>query len=217
MKARLRLLGAGGAALFAALACDSSSFDVDPDQFELIPRLDALDFGQVQPASAHDYWEYRFSVAGATQTPDSVIGSGGNLTKGELDPAVAAELDATRPESGFGVSCLPGYCYKYIVAARGTTVELFATLPELNEFLGAIDYPEEAIMLVEGHGYYWDPTDGNAAGVRAVDGGHELLVLELVETCAPVQVDRSLVFVSTAGAVTERDSEVWSRDDDACI
>jgi hypothetical protein len=43
MRTWLRWAGTGAAALTAALACDSS-FNVDPDAFDLIPRFDALDF-----------------------------------------------------------------------------------------------------------------------------------------------------------------------------
>jgi hypothetical protein len=203
-------------ALLAAVACDSG-LDVDPADYDPLPWLYELDFEQVVPATAFDYWEFRYVLDMNDEEPDSVIGAGGTLARTELDSATIAVLDTLTTEPGFGIECRPGLCYKYVVSVAGSTIEIYNTPEELLEFLGTIGSWQEAAMLINAYEYYWSTVDRAAGGIREIDDGYEALVLELVSACVPVQVNRSLVRVTRAGVVTEIDSEEWSRDDNSCI
>jgi hypothetical protein len=137
------------------------------------------------------------------------------LTRDQLAPALRTQLDTTRSPTGFHISCLPGYCYKYVAAVNGA-VQLYATAQALAGFLGTIDGMEEAALLAHAHGLYWDH-HSPAAGYREVAGGWQIVGLQLVAFCAPIQTDRVLLLVRHNGTVQELDREVYNRNENACI
>ena len=198
-------------------ACDSPvGLDVDMDQFDAIPALEALSIANLQPASNWDYWELRRVMPGGPM-PDRVVGSGGPLSRAQLPPAATAELDVLAPQSGFAIGCLPGYCFSFIAAVRDDEVTTFLDLDALRSFIGVVDTMEEAALLVHAMGYQWD-MDHEATGVRALsDGGWEFIVTMLVRDCAPIQYDRVLLRVDRPGTVSVRGREVWQRHEGACI
>ena len=46
---------------------------------------------------------------------------------------------------------------------------------------------------------------------------YEQVVLKLVESCDPVRIDRFRLYVSEAGGLSVKASEVWDEDFGACI
>jgi hypothetical protein len=196
--------------------CDSpTELDLDMARFERISELDSLDFGQVEPSSAFDYWELRFSWGHAEQ-PDRVIGAGGVFSRSELSPEVRAAVDALAPPVGFAIGCLPGLCFMFVAAVEGDQVMSFTTTSTLRDFLGEVGSPVEAALLVRAHGFWWE---GGAEhlGYRSINGGWEFVVTQLVRDCTPVQTDRVLLRVTRAGEVRELGREVWHRDERACV
>lgn len=184
--------------------------DIDLEDFDVLPVLDALDYGQVRPAEEYDYWELRQAFEGTRGEAIAAVGS-----RESLPAEVRDELDSTVAEAGFGSGCLPGSCHEYIVSVSGTSVETWASIPRLREFLGVVDTPEDAALLVHAHGYYWNGEKRGGA-IRGVENGYEVIALRLVKYCAPVQVDRYLLGVSRSGVLGIRAREVWSRSN-ACI
>lgn len=193
------------------LAGCTSAFDIDMAGFSPLPDVEALDYSKVEPAASHTYWELRYAFEGSAPT---VLGAGGTLRRDQLDPAQRAELDAARPPTGFALSCLPGHCYKYVAAVNGA-VSIYNTAEALAAFLGNIDGMEEAALTAHARGLYWN--DSPDTGYRAVDAGWEIVALELVRACAPVQTDRVLLLVRRNGAVQELGREVYSKAENACI
>jgi hypothetical protein len=198
-----------------ALAGCGDGLSVSLAEFDAIPRLADLSFGQVRPAAAQDYWELRLSFPG--DATHEVIGFGGSLGKDELYPDVLAAFEAAHPESGFAVGCLPAGCYQYVVSAAGSAVATWATVERLVEFLAPIDSREDAILMANAHGYTWPGGDVETGGVRDLADGYDLLLLKLVRDCQPVQTDRFLLRVPRSGDVRVLGSEVWQKDEDACI
>lgn len=206
--------GMTAAALLAATLVGASCGDgVGPVGGEPIPPLRELDFGDVSPAVAYDLWELRRRMDG---TPHEVIGAGGTASRDEIDPALLEEFDAASPSSGFGHGCLPGSCFFYFAGLDGTAIETADTVEEGVDFLGSIDSPEEAALVATIHGYYWGQ-ERETGSVRRAGDGYELVVLRLVEVCAPVRTDRFRVRVSVSGRLSVLASEVWQRDENACI
>jgi hypothetical protein len=199
------------ASLVLCAAC-ASTFDVDLDEFSRIPDVPDLDYSKVVPAGQHDYWELRFAFDDQTPT---ILGSGGRLTREQLGVAVRTALDTTRSRTGFAISCLPGYCFKYVAAANGS-VQLYTTAPALAGFLGTIDSMEEAALLAHARGLYWDDAD-HSTGFRQVPEGWEILGLQLMRACAPIITDRVLLLVARNGTIRELDRGVYRRDENACI
>jgi hypothetical protein len=192
--------------------CGGGGFEPDLSGYDAIPEIADLHLANVRTALAWDYWELREAIQ--PQAP-TVLGSAGTSSRAELDPAVIAAIDAEMPTRGFAGRCLPGYCYKYIVAARAGQVQVVDAVEELMEFLGATDALEEAVLLLDAKSYFWDL--GDATGIRQVGNGWDAIVLELVNACAPVQLDRVRVRVDAAGRLNAGAREVWSKDSNSCI
>lgn len=184
--------------------------DLDLGEFDALPAFESLDYERVTPADDYDYWELRQAIEGISGQAIAVVGS-----RESLPPEVQDELEAIALETGFGPDCLPGGCHEYIVSVSGTSVETWATIPRLREFLGAVDTREDAALLVHAHGYYWSGEKRGGA-IRGTGDGYDVIALRLVQYCAPVQVDRYLLRVSGSGELAIRAREVWSRSN-ACI
>jgi len=200
--------------LLTAPGCGSTTgLDVDLAQFDQIPGLGDLNYDMVKPAQEYDYWEYRFYFQGAV---DEVIGSSGSKRKDELDPNIVAVFDTTRPDLAVGLECPPGNCYYYFASITGETVQTWRGPAEFRSFLGAIDGEEDAILLARADNYRWGSGKETAA-IRPVSDGYELVTLKTVSFCDPVQTNRYLLLISSSGILTERDSEVWAREEDVCI
>jgi hypothetical protein len=196
------------------LACQGTSLaDVEVGSLDPIPALHDLDWGAVEPAAAWDYWELRRT--GPAEHP--VIGSGGALNREELDPDVRGALDATVPSSGFSAGCLPAWCYSYVVAVDGEVIVTVNTREALAEFLAPITTPEEAIVLASAADFAWWNPDGESTGVREAGTGWDIVLLQLVGFCAPVQTDRVRFRVEATGQVSEQAREVWQRHEQMCI
>lgn len=200
----------------ATAGCEvSTGLDLDPDAYDRIPLLQDLDWTEVEPAAEWDYWEVR---AAGIPTPPIVLGSGGRLSRAELGADVREELDETLPPSGFSAGCLPAYCYRYIVTVEDGAIGTIRSAAGVRDFLGAIRTREEAILLLSARDYlWWDGEEDENTGVRAVSDGWDLVVLELVRTCTPVQTDRVRFRVHDDGDITERAREVWERHENACV
>lgn len=195
--------------LIALLACSSFT---DLEEYDLLPPFTDLAFASITTSAAFDLWELREATpAGAHR----VVAVGGSLDRSVVPPAVLAQFDATRAENGFDPSCLPGYCYKYFVSLQGSRVDTWTSIEAVRAFLGPIDSRVEAAILAKGHGYFWESTKETGA-IRDVGGGYELVVLDLVKFCEPVEFDRFLVRIGSSGDVRIIKRQVW-RTEGGCI
>jgi len=213
----MRIAAAVAAVSLLIAGCDDSSNGLgipSLEDFSALPPLEALDYASVTPAGDQDYWELRFSFEGQGY---EVLGSGGSKSKAELDPGVREAFETAHSEIGFDIDCLPGFCYKYVASVKGASVELWTSPEELASFLAPLESEEDAILFTKAHGYYWVGGDVETGAIRAVSGGYELVVLKLVEVCDPVRVDRFRLYVSEAGGLSVRGSEVWQEHLGACI
>jgi hypothetical protein len=195
------------------VSCENT-FDVDLGSMSAIPEVNTLDFSRVHPASAHEYWELRFSCCDNAPDVNQILGAGGTKTRGQLDAATVAALDAARPENGFSAGCLPGHCFKYIASVNGS-VNLHTTRQALLIFLGEINTAEEAVLLLDSFSYSW--TTDEKTGMRQVNGGWEFVVFQLVRACTPVQTDRVHVLIRRNGEASVLQREVWDRDPNSCV
>ena len=194
-----------------AVGC-ANAFDIDGTEFARLANIRDLDYANVEPAQVHQYWELRYAFE---QAPPTVVGSGGTSRRDQLDPAIRAALDTVRPPSGFATGCLPGFCYYYLVAANGS-IRTITTPPQLADFLGTVGSLEEAALLAHARGLHWDAQNA-ATGYRQVTNGWQILGLQLVRDCAPVQTDRVLLLIRDDGRVVELGREVYERSENACI
>jgi hypothetical protein len=108
----------------------------------------------------------------------------------------------------------------WISTSDGDTVEQWASREDMLSFLGEIDSPEEALLVVTlegyglGHALMSDPCAG--AAVREVDDGYEVFGHKMTMDCAPIQMTRYLLHVARNGAVTVIAEAVGS-EQGACV
>lgn len=209
---RTGTLAALGAAAALLAACGDDGLGVDLEDFEPIPSLLDLDYASIQPAQTWDYWEVRFSNGPEDRR---ILGSGGNVARTDLDPATVAVLDALAPPSGFGIGCLPGYCYKYVAATRNGSVETFLTREQLRDFVGPVDVLAEAVLVVDAHGF--SRGEPGETGYRRTTDGWEFVVVQLIRDCVPITYDRILLRLLEDGTLIEVKRELWETLENACV
>ena len=125
-------------------------------------------------------------------------------------------LDATAPDTGFGEGCLPGTCYRYVVTVDGGDVTALTTRDALANFIGDIDSRDEAILRVAARAHtWWD--DGAHTGIRPAVDGWDIVVLETVAFCEPIQTDRVRFYIGLDGRILAGAREVWQQDESGCI
>lgn len=171
----------------------------------------------LKPTAAFDYVELRMSSG---QGPEGnelyfVRASAGKIT--ELKGA-CLDMFKQLPvqQKGFAEDCIPLCHFNYIVAAAGTEVKIYNSLPALKSFLGDIDTESDAALMVVANSYEFDFNNKAVAGVRKVDGGYEVLCKKRVKSCNPVQYDQFWLKVSTDGIITIKQEILYSTLD-ACI
>jgi hypothetical protein len=147
-----------------------------------------------------------------------VILSDGSKCTGASDPEACErrldELSLAFPQTGFGYGVVTGACYGifcmyYIAANQGDDSEAIGSSEELIAFLGTIDTPAEAALVALAHGYNWYQWDMSMSGIRAVEGGFELLAAFLVSGCDTVVHDRVHLFVPTEGGLEVRRQQLY--------
>lgn len=100
-----------------------------------------------------------------------------------------------------------------VILTRGD--EVF-TYTDGAAFLGPVNTPAEAALVVWLEGYDLGCDDVNRAAVREVEGGFEVVATRMTRDCDPIIVKRFVFFVSVDGEVTELNSEVIERSS-ACV
>lgn len=198
------------------LALGCANF-VDLESFDQLPALEDLDFTRITPPAGTALWELRDAEFHGSPPDYTVLGGGGGAARDTLPPDLLARFDSVSVETGFDQHCLPAHCSYYVASVDASGIHSWNTAAGMATFLGSVDTPEEAALLVLASGYSWSGIDLRVGAVRAVPDGFELVVTRLVSACAPVQVNRFLVWVTAAAAIAVLDEEVWERDNETCI
>ncbi len=172
------------------------------------------------PAQPFDYLELRETLyqsidGGFVPSSSTALASTGAPCSATADPAacnaaLAAALAAfpTPIFPDVGGFRLPNA--RYLVVRRGGNVQVVATRADLLSFLGKIDSPADARLLVRADGY--QPLCGKDS-TRAVPGGYEVVAKREKQPCIN-QYEGFVLSVTEAGVVTQK-SRVDLTDPDA--
>jgi hypothetical protein len=148
----------------------------------------------INAAATYDYLAVYGGVCGGCEPTSHVLDSDGEACATASDPAACmTELETSAT-----------LYYRHLVTTEGDTVERFSMPSELTTFLGAIDTPNEALIVLWQQGY--DVVCGETT-VRAESDGYEVVTTIMISDC-PVMTERRRVHVSRSGVLTVRDSEL---------
>ena len=155
-----------------------------PTQFN--PTKKALSIGGLAPAGVVDSLEYRNVFTGnygGTWTTESVETLGVVCATATDRAKCQSDVAALKPTTGFGcVNDIAGarLC-SYLVTTAGDRVEVLGDLVSVKQFLGAIDTPQEALLLVRADREPAWPSfeiscNNKASGaVHAVEDGYQVV------------------------------------------
>ena len=191
---------------FDAMHCEASMWDPMPG---------------VMPATEHDYAALRTGSFEAPMQPPTTLSDTGTRCAGADDMDVCSAAIDIIPVEREASGCGQAGCTTFWVSTSdGDDVKQWASREDLLAFLGEIDSPEDALLVVAlegyelGHALMADPC--GAAAVREVDDGFEVFGHKMTESCAPIRMTRYLLHVSLQGEVTVL-GEATGSEDSACV
>lgn len=188
--------------------CGHDGVDVDLKKFEEIPELD---FSAISIAGDAGYWELRDALI-LYQSDFTVIGKNGSLCHEAADPnRCNSDFLALSPDTGFTPHGHPLGSVYYIAANKGDDNWVIVTLEEAKQFIGELESEQEAALWALVNGYHWTSEKVNGA-IRKVAEGFELIVIQTVRWCDPIQVNRFHILITADGTVEQLGQEVFLRE-----
>ncbi len=194
---------------YQPVTCDTATalFSLEP-----IRKVTGADYIELR------HWMLATEARDASLEPGRTIASSRTKCAGATDrDACLRAIDTATSDHGFvqfylDVACP---CYSYVVVNQGDSVRVIATLDELRGFLGAIDAPEKAQLVVWANGYDLACNASNASGVKQSDDGYEIIATRMTQDC-PIQTTRYYLRVGRDASVSELRREIAS-DHGGCI
>jgi len=202
--------------LFVACSNDDDAEDrFDTTGFEAI--TEPMRFGTLAPNESYEFLEFRVSECGS-EGSYQIIYTEGEKCIISAEPSCLEDIDSLRPEfAGYDTGCLPACCSEYLVAQLDGENILIETLEELTVFLAPINSISDALVLVDGHGYFFSRDDVDKSGIKTVTGGYEIIALRTTAFCDPITTTQYLLFISEDGTIEIRNEREESREDGVCI
>lgn len=178
----------------------------------------------LNPAKPVDYVAWRIQggysgSADAGYTP-GVLDSTGTPCATAVDPN-ACQADLAKPGFTLSESCFgpPVPCQHELAATDASGASFYRPGTEYLTFLGVIDTPAEALLLVNDStagGYNVACGNPELSSVRSLPDGYQVVATRMVRDCAPIVNERVLLQVSRTGQITVLRSNVASVSS-ACV
>lgn len=172
----------------------------------------------LQPGIPIDYVEMRRTdPSGSSAT--AIAQAGVKCETATDRTACSNNLNSLNSTNGFHISCLPGACIHYLATTAGDAVSAVTSAAQLRSLLGAIDSPQEALLMAFAQDYDISCSDKEQGAVRAVaDGnGYEVLGTKLTRDCDPVEVTGYRLHVSRDGNIAVLSERVISSQKGVCV
>lgn len=212
---RLSIISLAVVMMIALCQCHPKTLfcSFDTADFKNLVHIVNMDYSQVSPEHDYEYWE----LVEANKEQSKRIGSAGDLCASASDRDTCTQDFQQRKEDfeqqdKYHVT--PGFCWHshptdlifYIVASDGDSVEFISDVEGVANFLGTIETTAELALLLRSLCYHWDYTeDLNDGGVLELDDGFEVIVMDPVSGCDPIQTDRVRLHVSNLGEISEQE------------
>ena len=206
--------------LLFSCSSDEEGLRVNFNDFEAIPE--EYPFSDINTKMPISYFEYIQTMPDYEDPddPNSIVYRNNVLFSfGETcsDVSCKTAFNELQAEEGFIYGCLPGYCFSYIKYQRQKDNFLVTSQEDVLNFLGEIDTPGEALLVARANGYYWAVDEKNDGAFREVNDGFELIVIQTVSYCFPVQSNRFHVKVNRSGDISIISEEVKEIMENGCV
>ncbi|MBL8949456.1 MAG: ferritin-like domain-containing protein [Myxococcaceae bacterium] len=207
------------ASVAGPLAFSCGTGGVDTSAFEPLSCENTSDISiaQISPAGSVDYAELRHIFIGDSTSAWRKASSFGTRCGGASNMATCSSaLDAVRHSMGFGRQCGQVCSDMYIATSTGDVVAGVATLEALKAFLGTIDTPQEAVLLVATQSFDLSCTEKSRGAVRKTATGFEVIASTGVACGEGTAVKQHLLAVGSDGTVTEVSQTVLEKGKGSC-
>lgn len=193
--------------LLAASACGGNSTTVDLSLFEppSCVRWDHPALDGLHPAVAVDYLELRDISDPIRGIPTFTLSQSGTRCKGAPDQAacetaLASVMSSSR--TGLWGYCMFGCTARVLLTTQAENIGVIDSKAKLDAFLAPYDTAQEAVLAAMASGSLASCTDPRIGGVRAVEGGYEVLVPD-DERCGGPGLFQVVLRVDSSGNITE--------------
>ena len=162
---------------------------------------DSLTLDGLRPAVPVDYMELRQRVPASE--PKILSNTGQECYMVTSGSKCQDALAAAETAPGFH-PCSNTDCGHSLATTLGDTVSAYPDTKSLLGFLGVIDTPMDAVMMVYAQGYDVSCTDKSVGGVRAAlnGDGYEVLASLISPSCNPTKITGYQFHVTRGGALT---------------
>jgi hypothetical protein len=186
-------------ALNAALASSLGIVACASDDEAACTEFKPLLLSELKPASRFDYASLR--VAYLMGSPGMMRATNGEPCSGAQDREICeAALATIADDLERSETCgMIRDCRRYLVTTTGDEVKRYASREELLSFLGPIDAPEDARLLLDYDGFTVECEDAHA---KRTDQGFVVEAVLLLDSC-PVRSARVTLQVNPDGIVKE--------------
>ena len=179
-------------------------------------------------AQPFDAAEFRVQPA-STEAPQIFFGQGALCGAATNPTKCQAEIAAASAKANLPIAddCGPMYgpCTRYVLTTLADEVHKYQSRAELLQFLGPIDSPQDALLLLyydKGHVLCESETTPSSSfsgidpsSILELDDGFQALMLTQQTGCSGTRRERVVLHVATDGTVTETARESTS-DQTAC-
>jgi len=186
------------------------------DAIECDPGTSNISISKLMPAQGTDYAELRRIFMESSDMPQK-LGTFGTRCGGASNPAACTSaLDALKPSSGFGKSCSQICEELYLATTNGDDVASVTTLEALKAFLGTIDTPQEAVLLVAAQPFDLSCVDKSRGAVRKTEKGFEVVASRGFACGEGTAVTQHVLEVGSDGSLNEVSQAILERGKAGC-
>ncbi len=209
-----------GAAVMAPVALAGCAVDTTGYSAPLCTESGQLSLEGLAPSVIPDVMQLRsvssFGGPDMREAPRLVSEVGTPCATASDQAACTSALAALAPADGFRKDCFQLCVDYHLGTTRGDEVKAITTLDGLTAFLGPIDTPQEALLLVFANNYDLQCGQLDRGAVRPVGTSFEVIATKGFACGEGTALTRHFLTVSREGALKETASEIIERGSPNC-
>ena len=162
---------------------------------------------KISPNKNYIYWEYvttKFGLKAGTQ--HVILKQNGDLN-------CRNKYNIGNPGKGFSYNCFNGY--SYIVYIENGNVIYVTDEKDFRKFIGRIDNLEEALLISNLNGLWFDPKEVKAGSFKKTANGFEMYLMKYYN--CPVKMESVKVKIDTSGHFKTKTNGIYYESKDCIV